>query len=348
MRILFLYTELADYTLACLRLLKDSGTEIFVIHYPVNPEAPFRLQMDGIGRFISVKSFADYSALRNELDNFNADCIVCSGWINKWYLKYCRQRRKNTNCILTLDNHWNGSLKQKILQRISQFTVLKIFHKIWVPGIPQVQYARNIGFDTKDIVTGFYSCDLPRFDRMYQDTKGSRSQKFPHRFLCVARYIPAKNYEFLWNAFIKWKETSQNDWELWCAGTGELFDQRVIHPSIRHLGFVQKDGWESVIRATGVFVLASHFEPWGVVVHEFAAAGYPLLISNKVGAATEFLSAENGSYFDPHSENELIHQFEQFSIKNDEELCKMGLSSNRQAQKISPQKWVDSLFAMNK
>ena len=32
------------------------------------------------------------------------------------------------------------------------------------------------------------------------------------------------------------------------------------------------------------FVLPSTFEPWGVAVHEFAAAGYPLILSDAVGA----------------------------------------------------------------
>ena len=40
-----MYTELADYTIACLKALKASerDTKILVIHYPVNAEAPFVL-----------------------------------------------------------------------------------------------------------------------------------------------------------------------------------------------------------------------------------------------------------------------------------------------------------------
>ncbi len=41
-RILFLYTEIAPYFLACAyQLAKDHGLEVHVVRWPVNKEAPF-------------------------------------------------------------------------------------------------------------------------------------------------------------------------------------------------------------------------------------------------------------------------------------------------------------------
>ena len=40
-RILFLYTEIAGYTVACLNELRKSEVEIFLIRWSVNKEAPF-------------------------------------------------------------------------------------------------------------------------------------------------------------------------------------------------------------------------------------------------------------------------------------------------------------------
>ena len=40
-KVIFLYTELADYFLACLKELENHVDEIHVIHWPIRGEAPF-------------------------------------------------------------------------------------------------------------------------------------------------------------------------------------------------------------------------------------------------------------------------------------------------------------------
>ena len=46
MRVLILYTELAGYVIGNINLfLKNNpSAELSIIHYPVNPEAPFKIQ----------------------------------------------------------------------------------------------------------------------------------------------------------------------------------------------------------------------------------------------------------------------------------------------------------------
>lgn len=346
MKILFLYTELADYTLACLRTLKQmrSNTEVLVIHYPVNPEAPFRFSFDDIGKFICVSSYLSYASLKENVKKFSPDKIVSSGWVNKWYLRICWEFRKDSICILALDNHWFNTPKQRFLQAISRFTLVRIFRKVWVPGEPQVEYAVRLGFNTEGIMKGFYSCDINRFNSWYEMSREAKREDFPTRLLCVARYIPAKGLHALWDAFVEWKNISSNNWELWCAGTGEQFDSRVQHPAIKHLGFVQKEDWEDIIRQTGIFVLPSVFEPWGVVVHEFAASGYPLLLSKYVGAGSLFLSQKNGFDFNPENKGELIACLQKISELGTEKLSEMGKVSHQKAQQITPVAWTHTLI----
>lgn len=342
MKILFLYTELAEYTLACIKALKNSAgnPEILVIHYPVNPEAPFRFDFSSIGKFISIEQLPDYSTLKQEVDNFSPDKIVVSGWANKKYLRICMNYRSKAHCILTMDNHWTGSLKQHILKTIFAITLKKTFSKIWIPGEPQRKYAKMLGFKEENIMEGFYCCDTELYVTMGKAVSIQKKNNFPKRFLCVARYIPQKNYESLWEAFAEWKSTSNNDWELWCAGTGENFDFRKIHPAIKHLGFLHKNELPAIIEETSVFILPSLFEPWAVAVQEFAAAGYPLILSTKVGAASAFLDSGNGWMFPPNDKAALINIFNEINkldIKNIEE---MGLKSVDKAIKLTPRQWA--------
>ncbi len=344
MRIVFLYTELAEYTIACFRALKKQGADLLIIHYPINPEAPFSFDLDGIGHFQEVNSFGSLEDIKSAIAAFHPDKIVCSGWINKSYLRICREWRKKAECILTMDNHWTGTWKQQLMRLISRGWLLPVFKKIWVPGFPQQQYALKLGFTEKQILTGFYSCDVDQFEKFGNTSLAEKASHFPNVLLCVARYIPAKGYGELWDAFIQWQEESSSEWELWCAGTGEGFAERIIHPKIRHLGFVQKNEWPPIIAGAGVFVLPSHFEPWGVVVHEFAAAGFPLILSNRVGAAERFLTNENGWLVASGNKNELIQVFKNLEKKSTPELLAMANKSQELARLLTPDTWARTLL----
>ena len=69
----------------------------------------------------------------------------------------------------------------------------------------------------------------------------------------------------------------------------------MIHPQIFHHGFLQQSELESFMKIKGVFIMPSHYDHWGVAVQEFSAAGFPLILSDKVGANCSFLrNGENG------------------------------------------------------
>lgn len=346
MKILFLYTELADYTLACLKALKKNvaNPDIAVIHYPVNPEAPFDFDFGETGAFTGINKFEAYTGLKKYIDSFQPDKIVVSGWANKWYVRLCMAYRKRSVCILIMDNHWTGTLKQRLFTLIFRSLLIPVFKKIWVPGDPQVVYAKRLGFREQNIIKGFYCCDVDFYSEMGKRVFAVKEKDFPKRLLCVARYIPAKNYKTLWGAFIQWKAETNNNWELWCAGIGEDFDKRIQHPAIHHLGFIQKDAWKDIITQTGIFILPSNFEPWAVAVQEFAAAGYPLILSSKVGAATAFLQKDNGWLFDPYDTGRLMDIFRKLEALPTATLSKMSLKSIEMARKITPDSWADALL----
>lgn len=344
MTFLFLYTELAEYTLACIRALAEKRTQdrIVVVHFPINQEAPFDFDFS-IAEFYSIEQFQSSAALEKHFTSLSPAVIICSGWIHPWYTRICRIYRKSAITILTLDNHWKGNLKQWAWLLVSRFTLQSWFHYAWVPGSHQLRYARKLGFPANKILTGFYSCDTNRFLSMGEKFRLAKEAKLPRVLLCVARYIPVKGYEILWDAFIRWQSEQEQDWELWCAGTGADFDKRVLHPKIKHLGFIQKDEWEPIIEKTSIFVLFSLFEPWGVVVHEFAAAGYPLVLSNKVGAAEKFLSPANGWLINTEDRATIDAAFRKIGALDQQSFNQMANASRELAKSLSPYSWVQTL-----
>jgi len=145
----------------------------------------------------------------------------------------------------------------------------------------------------------------------------------------------------LWEAFISLNKDNPK-WELHCVGTGDGFDSKVEHPNIFHHGFLQPSELEPLIKDATAFVIPSLFEPWGVVLHEMAAAGLPLITSDAVGAAKTFVKdGVNGWTYSSSNKLELVNRIEQLYSLSDEELFNMGGESHRISKSISPDVWAE-------
>jgi len=343
-KILVLYSELADYTLACLGALKASGARVALIHWPVNPEAPFQFDLSFLDRH------HDRKVLTNDMliaiaREFQPDLVLCSGWMDKGYLAVCRAMAGQSIRVLTLDNHWTGNLRQRIAVLVSPFTLKRAFSHAFVPGQKQKQYALHLGFSEENIQTGFYCADTVRFNRYYEARSLNEQTPLPKRFLYMGRYVRHKGVTDLWDAFQKARQHFP-DWELWCCGTGTLYDQRVEGQGIRHFGFVQPHELLPILQETAIYILPSHFEPWGVSVHEMAAAGFPMILSDRVGACEDFLSpGNNGLIFKAGNVEALCEAMCTLAADSDSGRYAKSIFSHRLAQENTPDIWAKRVLA---
>ena len=62
---------------------------------------------------IFVKNDLSCVELLKKVHEVHPDIVVCSGWMDKDYLKSVKSFKKQILTVLTLDNHWTGALKQK-------------------------------------------------------------------------------------------------------------------------------------------------------------------------------------------------------------------------------------------
>ncbi len=346
-RILFLYSEIAQYFVTCLHaLIENYDLEVHLVKWKKNEEAPFEFEIDS-----KVKEYERLDYNDNELlalaESINPDLIFSVGWMDKGYVKVCKSYRNKIPVVFGMDNKWNGGFRQQIATLISRFTIQSYFSHAWVAGAPQKKYAEKLGFKNKNLLVGYYSADVDYFSKFYLEKL--RQNNFPKKFLYVGRYIPHKGISDLCEAFISLQKENPNDWELWGLGTGELEGALPEHPQIRHFGFVQPKDMASYIDQTSVLVLPSHYEPWGVVVHEFATAGFPLICSREVGASTAFLEeGKNGFLFDAKNTDELKDCLKSMVEMDDESLKQMSIKSHELGKEITPRKWASTLVALLK
>ena len=346
--VLVLYTELAPYVLACLNaFVETSGVDLHLVRWPVNKEAPFELA------FHPRVTVHERTALNDEqllalAHRIMPHMVIASGWVDKGYLKVCRaMRKRGAVTVMSFDTAWRGDARQWANMLLAPTWVSRTYSHAWVTGEAQANYAHRLGLGADRVRTGFYSADTSLFVPLGERLLAERNSAWPHRFLCVARYIPTKGHQLLCDAFAELCDEGQaGDWELWLVGTGELHEQVMDsssgkHPRIKHLGFKQAKEMNDVVAQSGVFVLPSTYEPWGVVVHEHACAGLPLLLSSAVGAAERFLvEGENGHRFLADDKKTLKSTLRMLILSSDAELSAMGRRSADLGRAWSPAEWA--------
>ena len=341
-KIAFLYSEIAGYFMACADSLSEHA-EVLVVRWPTNSEAPFEFKNS---EKLQIVTKTDYSneELKNLLTEFNPDIVVCSGWMDKDYLRLVKGLGKDTKKVLSLDNHWTGSLKQRIAALVSPFYIKRYFTHAWVPGSKQEKFADKLGFGSK-ILTGFYCANTNLFNEKFEKTFAEKKNHFPKRFLYVARYVEHKGIFEMWEAFCELQQENPNEWELWCLGTGDQWENRREHEKIKHFGFVQPHEMDEYISNTGVYILPSKFEPWGVSVQEFGIAGFPLLLSDAIGSTGQFLGP-NGLLFKSGSVDEIKKAMKAIMDMDESDLVKKGLSSHEIGMSYTTEQWAKRILSL--
>jgi len=335
--ILVLHSRLSDYFLNTFSEFKKYNNEVDIhIIYKLADanQAPFKFDFKEYKLFLYEQSKFDFNDLVKLTKHIDPQIIICNSWGDKKYLKLVSKYKNNCKTIMNMDNQFYGTLKQYLGIIYSRLYLTKIFDKVWVPGIPQKKFAIKLGFMPDSIMTGWYVANEKLFKSMIPTVN--------KRFVFVGRYIELKGIRQLCNSFIKLQNNYPCDWELHCIGVGPLSNQLPIHEKIKHLGFKQPIEMRIIMKEGGVFVLPSFFEPWGVVVHEFSMAGFPLICSSKVGAATEFINNKNGIIYNPKN-NGLYESLKEFTKKDFDDLLNMSKESIKQSNKITLTNWIDKL-----
>lgn len=348
MKIVILYTELADYVVACFRALHERGHALCLVHWPINSEAPFEFDLSFVEHLVDRSTISD-KELMNIVMSFEPDLLLCSGWVDKTYVQIGRKLRKSkTVRVLSFDNHWKGSAKQHLATALAPFSLLKAFDGAFVPGGIQRIYASKLGFTDDSVKTGFYCADDKKFANYYAEIVQSKREAMPKRFLYFGRYIERKGIFDLWEAFLLFQKEFP-DWELWCAGSGEEFSNKVEAEGIRHFGFIQPEDLKPLLQQTSIYILPSHFEPWGVAVQEMAIAGFPMILSDTVGAAEAFLDpGRNGQLFKAKSVESLYGSMRSLALSSNDELFTMSEESHKIGTTHSVNQWVSTLLSFKR
>jgi glycosyltransferase involved in cell wall biosynthesis len=341
MKVLYLYTEIMGYNIPILEeLVKRYGATVDVVHWDQNKNTPYvpSPNLEGI-RFHRRSGFTPQS-LRDFAATLQPDLVYTSGWQDKGYRPALQKLKSlGTPVVMGLDSQWTGSLRQQVGARVLKHCFKeRYFSYAWVPGPLQYECAARLGFAQTEIISHLLTGNTQIFDSAGSALEQEKTTSYPKQFLYVGRLTESKGIDTLIAAFKRYKQRYAGTWGLTCIGNGPLEAQLKEQAGIVVEPFADQANLALHARRAGAFVLPSRYEPWGVVVHEFASTGLPLLLSNKVGARQQFLiDGLNGYSFEAGSVEELAKKLDQLATRSDTELLAMGRASCRLASALSPE-----------
>ncbi len=143
-----------------------------------------------------------------------------------------------------------------------------------------------------------YFSDLKRFEAV------KRKEKRERVFLFSGSLIARKGVDLLASAFVRLAREVPNV-RLRIVGDGEL-RQSVMHERVEFVGF--RD-WHELPReyaAADVLCVPSRYDGWGLVVPEGLAAGLPVIATDRMGAALEFVRTGRNGWLIPAGDEEAL------------------------------------------
>lgn len=343
MRIAVLMTGLTAYQDACFAELAEHGDQLLLVHPATMAYAPFDRSdlTDRVRRHVWEDTMPAAAELIGIVEDFAPDVVIMWSWDGRGYRAVMKRFAGRALRVMFCSNFWRGTAKQYAGLVVHGLYVNPLFDCVWVPSERAELFAKRIGFAGRDVIRGANSADTPLFDRgprIAAELAGRR------RFLFTGRLIWHKAPTLLAEAYREYRSCVDEPWDLVVAGDGPRRTDFEGIAGVDHRGFVQPADLVELMHASSAFILPSHAEWYGVVVHEAATAGLPLICSDGLGATAHFLQdGFNGWTFAADDRAELTDALVRMSAVDPARLQRMSDGSRALASRLSPSIWAQNL-----
>ena len=342
MKVVFCWSGMSGYMAACWRALAQTrGMDLSLLvlwwSMPWSDDTT-----NGLPDFrrINQEESLNSSLVERLVVERNPDVVVICGWAWPSFVRLPFSKRlRNVRFVMGIDTPWRGQWRQK-LARLRIGRLVDRMDAVFVASERAWQYARHLGVPEAKIHRGVYGVDYAAF-RPACDQRLALEGGWPQRFLFVGRYDDEKGIDVLLESYKRYCSMVSNPWPLTCCGSGPWAERIAQAEGVQDLGFVQPADLTAVFAKHGVFVLASRYEPWGVVIAEAAAAGLPVICTESCGASIDLVrSLYNGMTVATGDTHGLARAM-LWMHENHARLPEMGLRSQQRASAYSAEVWAE-------
>jgi glycosyltransferase involved in cell wall biosynthesis len=347
LKIIFLYTSVNGFLISTFKALLETGkVKSITLIYKQNNATDgnnFKIEFNSLISLIPRHTISD-SDIFNLLIHQKPEIVYVPGWMDKGYIKAVSKYKKNntaTKIVCGIDDQWRYTLRQYFGKIYFKFFYRKIFDFMWVSGKPQYHYAQRFGYEDRYIISNLLSADTSLFNYV---------SRVSRRFVFLGRFVPVKGIELLIQAYLGLPDLIKESWKLVLIGDGSLREKIEKYKSrqIQVLPYMQDFELKNELDFGGIACVPSIRDQWGVVIHEFALLGYPLIVSSTCGAASEFLiNGYNGFIFEAENVISLRKALLKIALMTNEELNTFSVNSRSLGLRITPLQSAYSLLSVH-
>lgn len=344
--IIYLYTSVNGFVISTLKALHDTGNVkgIHLVYRARDTTDGNRFVVDGTPwlKLIPRDTITEIGILEL-LRSIQPEIVYVGGWVDKTYLRAVSRFRATggkTQVVCGIDDQWKGSLRQYVGRIYFRLFYRKLFDYMWVSGKPQYHYAQRFGYESEEIICNLLSADTSVFNKKAEPAR---------RFVFVGRFAPVTGIDLLIEAYNTLPEAVRAAWPLVLIGDGSLRKQIEAQASTNIIikPYLQPAELRVELMRGGVACVPSYANQWGVVIHELALLGYPMIVSSICGAATEFLvSGYNGYLFRSHDLKALRDAMLRIISLTDAERALFADRSQQLGLRITPEHAAHSLLSV--
>lgn len=345
-----LYSEVMPYNVVCFKeFVETYNAQMIVVCWgnkkKLTPYIP--PEVKGI-EYLEESQFSTIS-LKKLINHFKPLLIYVAGRMEQKYLHAALFARKKNICVVgTSDNQYTNSWKQQLSRLLSHFLWRRYFDAVMIPGLPQYEYMRFLGFKREEILYPQYCADVDLFNSYYRSkTAAGRTNAGRKYILFLGRLIPEKGIDILIDAFVSLKTQSRINLNLLLIGNGCLSDKLPKRADIVHYTFLEQSEIIKLLDDVKMFCLPSRHEPWGVVIHELASAGLPIIATKECGAASAFVRNNyNGQVIAANDAQALSEAILKIDNLSEEECLKYSTRSFELSKQITPSLWAATIKSL--
>jgi glycosyltransferase involved in cell wall biosynthesis len=276
--------------------------------------------------------------LFRQIDKWNPTALLVFSWAYDSHLKLLRHYKGKIPVYFrgdsTLIDHHRG-LRSVIRRLVLTWVYRYVDHAFYV-GLNNLSYFQRHGLKGNQLSFAPHAVDNDRFKQSRSNevlTLKKRLGISPDDMvvLFAAKLEDKKNPFLLLNAFLNLKLSRTH---LIFAGSGPLElplkKMAMGNKAVHFVGFQNQEAMPVMYQACDLFCLPSKGpgETWGMVINEAMASGKAVLVSDKVGSATDLVSNNNGGIFKSGNMNELENTLKDLLI-NKNRLHHLGQNSSQ-------------------
>lgn len=294
----------------------------------------------------------DNPALIAEIEDFRPNAILVYGWSYKSHLKAIRYFSGKVPLWFRGDSHLldeKTGLK-KYIRHIFLKWVYQHINKVFYVGTANKAYYGAFGLKASQVIFAPHSIDNDRFSQdrsieVQQLRESLHIKANEYLIVFAGKFEPKKDPEILLNTFTELNKTHVH---LLFVGNGilekSLKNQRTTN--IHFMDFQNQSQMPVIYQACDLFCLPSKGpgETWGLAVNEAMAAGKAILVSDRVGCATDLVKeGVNGAIFEAGNISSLKIKLTSL-LEKPENLNEMGKQSANEIKKWSIEKQAEIII----